>query len=87
MCLNSAQKKEFDVWVQEHKIICPVCGGGQLRHAEPVCIPRYGIDLGGCPGGGADEPILRLFCPTCAYVLHFRARQVLNLPEKGAEWV
>jgi len=87
MCLSGEQESTFDRWIKQHKIACPVCGEKQLEHAEPVLLRRFSIDLGRHPGGGAEDPILRLFCPTYAYVLHFRAVQVLNLPEEGGKWV
>lgn len=86
MCLSDEQAKALDAWIAKRNIACPVCGCNQLQHGEPAMIPRYSIDLGRWPGG-AEDPVFRLFCPTCAYVLHFRTHQVLNLPEQGGKWV
>lgn len=87
MCLTDNQKNLFDKWIKRHDISCPVCGSKQIEHAEPIMIKRYSIDLKAWPGDPIEYPILRLFCPTCAYVLHFNARPILNLPHEGAQFV
>ena len=86
MCLTDEQERRFDEWIAKHKVACPICHGTQFVHLEPVMERRYSLESQTWPNDPIKYPLLRLLCPTCANVLHFAARPILNLPEQGAKF-
>jgi len=76
---------------------CPVCQmplSEMIESADIINPYRFDPTLGVDPARGAyidsgvgKTPILRLFCPRCGHVLHFKASQILDLPEQGASWL